>query len=109
MNRLILACVLYFSALSADGVDHPISTTNLEVQKLFNRGLTGIYAFNYDLAFTRFKKAAEMEPELAMAYWGMALSLGQNINQDIKPENEEKAHALSHKHNPNAHRNQSLL
>lgn len=97
MNILRVAFVLFFGALGANGVDHPVSTNNPEVQKLFNLGLTGIYGFNYDLAFNSFKKASEIEPDLAMAYWGMALSLGQNINQDIKPENVEEAYALSQK------------
>ena len=27
-----------------------------------------------------------------MAYWGMAMALGQNINQDVTPENEIKCY-----------------
>ncbi|MDP1879960.1 MAG: hypothetical protein Q8K60_03350 [Parachlamydiaceae bacterium] len=67
---------------------HPVSTTNIEAQKSFNLGLTYIFAFNHDFAFREFEKASQLDPQLAMAYWGMALALGQNINNDILPENE---------------------
>lgn len=67
---------------------HPVSTNNPEAQKSFDRGLTYIFAFNHDIAFREFEQAAQYDPNLAMAYWGMALALGQNINEDIKPENE---------------------
>ncbi len=67
---------------------HPVSTANPEAQKSFDTGLTYIFAFNHDLAFREFERAAQLDPNLAMAYWGMALALGQNINEDIKPENE---------------------
>lgn len=76
-------------------VFHPISTNNAEAQYRFNRGLSNIYAFNHDIAYQEFEKASQLDPTLAMAYWGMALALGQNINSDVTPENEIKAYALA--------------
>lgn len=73
-------------------IDHPVSTTNKAAQDRFNEGLTYIFAFNHDLAFTEFEKAVQLDPDLAMGYWGMALSLGQNINRDVTKENEIKAY-----------------
>lgn len=67
---------------------HPVTTTNGEAQESFDKGLINIFAYNHDLAFHEFENAAKLDPNLAMAYWGMALALGQNINEDIKPENE---------------------
>ena len=67
---------------------HPVSTTNMDAQKHFNRGLTYIFAFNHDIAFREFEAASKTDPNLAMAYWGMALALGQNVNEDVTPENE---------------------
>lgn len=67
---------------------HPVSTTNEEAQKNFDRGLANNFAYNHDIAFASFKEAAKLDPSLAMAYWGMALARGQNVNQDITPENE---------------------
>lgn len=71
---------------------HPVSTKSFEAQSFFNQGLTLIYAFNHDAAYWSFKKAAEIDPQLAMAYWGMALALGPNINMDIDFVREKKAH-----------------
>lgn len=82
---------------SIQRIDHPVSTTNLKAQEYFNEGLTQIFAFNHDLAFFQFEKASQEDPNLAMAYWGMALALGQNINSDITPENEKKAFHYSRK------------
>lgn len=73
-------------------IDHPVSTKNQEAQNYFNQGLTLSYAFNHDAAFWSFKKAAELDPRLAMAYWGMALSLGTNINTPIDEEKSKKAY-----------------
>ncbi len=67
---------------------HPVSTTNSEAQKSFDRGLTYIFAFNHDIAFSEFEKTSKLDPNLAMAYWGMALALGQNVNDDVTPERE---------------------
>lgn len=78
-------------------IDHPVSTTNPKAQEYFNEGLTQVFAFNHDLAFFQFEKAAQEDPNLAMAYWGMALALGQNINTDVTPENEKKAFTYSRK------------
>jgi tetratricopeptide (TPR) repeat protein len=76
---------------------HPVSTDNPTAQKSFNKGLTFIFAFNHDLAFKEFEKASQFDPNLAMAYWGMALALGQNINTDVTPEHEKRAYDYSQK------------
>lgn len=61
-------------------VNHPVTTRNLEAQKFFNQGLACIYGFNHEEAVRSFKRAAELDPSMAMAYWGIALSLGSNYN-----------------------------
>src|SRR5687768_9571654 len=61
-------------------VNHPVSTTNAEAQKFFNQGLAYMYAFNHEEAVRSFKRASELDPQLAMAYWGVALALGSNYN-----------------------------
>ncbi len=83
---------------------HVVSTSNPEAQKFFDQGFAFVYAFNHDEAIRSFKRAAEIDPELAMAYWGIALALGPNINLDVDPEREkaayeavQKAHSLSAK------------
>ena len=61
-------------------INHPVSTKNAEAQKFFNQGLAYLYGFNHDEAVRSFKRAAALDPQLAMAYWGIALALGSNYN-----------------------------
>src|SRR6476660_1016018 len=61
-------------------INHPVSTNNPEAQKFFNQGLAYIYAFNHAEAVSSFKQAAKLDPQLAMAYWGVSLALGSNYN-----------------------------
>lgn len=71
---------------------HPVSTTNAEAQKFFDQGLSFVFAFNHDEAIRSFKRAAELDPQMAMAHWGVALALGPNINLDVDPEREKAAY-----------------
>lgn len=79
---------------------HPVSTTNAEAQSFFDQGLSYVYAFNHEEAVRSFQRAATLDPQLAMAYWGIGLALGPNINLDVDPARERAAyeatqHALS--------------
>ena len=71
---------------------HPVSTKNAEAQRFFDQGLALVYAFNHDEAGRSFKRAAELDGQMAMAYWGMALALGPNINLDVDPDREKAAY-----------------
>ena len=73
-------------------VHHPVTTNNPIAQQYFDQGLTQIYAFNHEAAYWSFQKATEIDPNMAMAYWGMALALGMNINIAINPEREKIAY-----------------
>ena len=70
---------------------HPITTKNPEAQKYFDQGLALLYGFNHDEAARYFRRAAELDPEAAMPYWGLALSIGPNYNDTAVDEN--RAHA----------------
>ncbi|HMG84326.1 MAG TPA: hypothetical protein VK574_01205 [Terracidiphilus sp.] len=70
---------------------HPVSTKNAEAQKFFDQGLRLVYAFNHDEAARSFRKAAELDPQLAMAWWGVALAVGPNYNLPVDPEHEKIA------------------
>src|SRR2546423_11195820 len=76
---------------------HAVSTTNKEAQRFFDQGLTLVYAFNHEAAIRSFKRAAELDPQMAMAYWGIALALGPNINLDVDPEREKAAYDAAQK------------
>jgi len=71
----------------------PVSTKNGTAQKLVNQGLVLNYAFNHAEANRSFTHAAEWDKELAMAYWGQALSLGPHINAAMDDANVPKAWA----------------
>ena len=61
-------------------INHPVTTNNPEAQKFFNQGLAYMYAFNHEEAVRSFKQASQLDPQLAMAYWGVAIALGSNYN-----------------------------
>jgi tetratricopeptide (TPR) repeat protein len=71
---------------------HPVTTGNPEAQTFFDQGLRLIYAFNHDEAARSFKHAAELDPKLAMAYWGIAEAVGPNYNDPADPERFKQAH-----------------
>ena len=57
-----------------------VSTKSQEAQKYFDQGLVLHYGFNHEAAIASFKRAGELDPALAMAWWGQAISAGPNIN-----------------------------
>src|SRR5438045_2168769 len=67
--------------------------TLLTAQRYFDQGLTLIYAFNHDEAARSFQRAADLDPNLAMAHWGIALALGPNYNIDVDEQREKQAYA----------------
>ncbi len=71
---------------------HPISTKNEQAQQFFDQGLRLIYAFNHDEAAKSFGKAAELDPKLAMAYWGTAEAIGPNYNDPAGADRFRQAH-----------------
>ncbi|GAB3112224.1 hypothetical protein G8770_19635 [Aestuariicella hydrocarbonica] len=62
--------------------DHhfPVTTSVARSQTYFDQGLRLTLGFNHSEALRSFKEAARLDPENAMAYWGMALVLGPNLN-----------------------------
>src|SRR5262245_35624791 len=70
---------------------HPITAKNPEAQKFFDQGLTLLYGFNHDEAARYFRRAAELDPQAAMPYWGLALSIGPNYNDTAVDENRARA------------------
>ncbi len=71
---------------------HPVSTRNAEAQQFFDQGLRLIYAFNHDEAARSFQRAAELDPTLAIAYWGIAEAVGPNYNDPASDERFQQAH-----------------
>jgi tetratricopeptide (TPR) repeat protein len=71
---------------------HPVSTSSQEAQQFFDQGLRLIYAFNHDEAARSFSHAAELDPKLAMAYWGIAEAVGPNYNDPASDDRFAQAH-----------------
>src|SRR3984893_3539622 len=76
---------------------HPVSTSNPQAQQFFDQGLRQIYAFNHDEAARSFQRAPELDPKLAMAYWGVAEAVGPNYNDPASDERYAQAHAAIEK------------
>src|SRR4030095_16716216 len=62
---------------------HPVTTTSKDAQRYFDQGLTLTYAFNHPEAIRSYTEAARLDPKCAMAWWGVALSSGPQINQPM--------------------------
>ena len=55
-------------------------TATPEAQLFFDQGLRLYYGFNHAEAIRAFRQAARLDPDCAMAWWGVAISSGPNIN-----------------------------
>jgi len=106
LYRLVSVFTFYIVSIAADGatknpappphlmpglgdVHHPVSTKNHEAQRFFDQGLKFVYGFNHDEARRSFQRAGELDPTLAMAWWGVSLTLGPNYNLPVDPEREK--------------------
>src|SRR5690348_1329084 len=56
-------------------VHHPVKTANPQAQRLFDQAMALDYGFNHGQAEACFRGAAQLDPNMAMAYWGIALVL----------------------------------
>lgn len=61
----------------------PITTTSADAQVYFDQGMAWMYAFNHDEAIRSFAKAAELDPEAAMPWWGISVCEGPNYNDPM--------------------------
>ena len=75
----------------------PVTTSSPRAQLFINQGMMLTYGFNHAEATRSFREAARLDPECAMAYWGMALVVGPNINMPMPPGAEAKAYELIQK------------
>src|SRR5258708_26482422 len=71
---------------------HPVSTSNAQAHAFLDQGLRLIYAFNHDEAERSFQRAAELDPKLAVAYWGIAEAVGPNYNDPASEDRFVQSH-----------------
>jgi tetratricopeptide (TPR) repeat protein len=57
-----------------------VSGCSRPAQRYFDQGLKLYYGFNHDEAIRAFRQAETLDPQCAMAPWGLAVSAGPNIN-----------------------------
>ena len=55
-------------------ISFPVTTKSEEAQKFFTQGVGQLHGFWYYEAERSFRQAAAIDPDLAMAYWGMAMA-----------------------------------
>ncbi len=55
----------------------PVTTSRPEAQAFINQGVAQLHSFYYFESERSFRQAATIDPDCAMAYWGMAMS---NVN-----------------------------
>lgn len=79
-------------ATGVGNAHHPVTTSSTQAQTFFDQGLRFIYAFNHDEATRSFERAAQLDPKMAMAWWGIAESVGPNYNDPADPGRFKRAH-----------------
>ncbi len=70
---------------------HAVTTRSAEAQRYFDQGLVLAFGFNHAQAVVSFTEAAKIDPDCAMAYWGIALAYGPNINFPMDSTAEQPA------------------
>ncbi|MEM9066008.1 MAG: tetratricopeptide repeat protein [Planctomycetota bacterium] len=60
-----------------------VTTDSYEAQLWFDQGFAWLHGFNHDEAIRAFTKATELDPECAMAWWGIAFAHGPNYNDPM--------------------------
>ena len=58
----------------------PVTTRSAVSQQYFDQGMRLLWAFNHDEAARSFAKSAQLDPDCAACYWGLALTVGPNYN-----------------------------
>ena len=64
---------------------HKVTTSSAEAQRYFDQGLRFLFGFNHGAAIRSFQEAARLDPQCAMAHWGIALANGPHINFPLVP------------------------
>jgi predicted Zn-dependent protease len=63
-------------------VQMPVTTKSAEAQKFFNQGLALLHSFWFYEADRSFERAAQLDPDCAMAQWGIAMAAVNETRRD---------------------------
>jgi tetratricopeptide (TPR) repeat protein len=75
-------------------VHMPITTKSAEAQAFFNQGLALMHSFWFYEADRSFERAAQLDPDCAMAQWGIAMS---DVNEERRKAALKRAKELAPK------------
>ena len=76
------------------GKHHYAITTRVpQAQRYFDQGLRLYYGFNHAEAIRAFEEVVRLDPDSPMGYYGIALSLGPNINLPMDADAGRRAYA----------------
>ena len=62
---------------------HPVTTQSKQAQRYFDQGLRLLFGFNHKEAIRAFRSAALLDPDCAMAHWGVAYAFGPHVNKPM--------------------------
>ncbi len=68
-----------------------VTTDSAQAQKWFNQGMQLLYGFNHDEAIRSFTEAARLDPDCAMAWWGVSYAHGLHINNPVMTAEQSQA------------------
>lgn len=68
----------------SDQVHLPVAGLNEEAQAFFDQGLCQLHGFWYFEAERSFRQVAKLQPDCAMAYWGMALANVESVPRAVR-------------------------
>ena len=68
-----------------------VTAKSADAQAYFNQGLSFLFAFNHDEAIRAFEHAAKLDPDCAMAWWGVSVANGPHINNPVLPSERAMA------------------
>jgi len=70
---------------------HPVTTRSKAAQRYFDQGIILLFAFNHKEAIRSFQSAAKIDPDCAMAWWGVAYANGPHVNKPMFKEDTAAA------------------
>ena len=100
MAVVILGMCFAAAALAADeplyeglgNCNRKVTAASPEAEKYVQQGLKFYYGFVHSAALRSFEQATKLDPNCAMAYWGIAMANGPHINFPlVPPPNAEAA------------------
>ncbi|NLT70116.1 MAG: alkyl hydroperoxide reductase, partial [Verrucomicrobiaceae bacterium] len=66
------------------GVDFPVTTDSAEARRFFQQGVGQLHGYWFFEAERSFRQVAALDPDCAMAYWGMAMANFKNDSRGKK-------------------------